>query len=92
MMGGMRGVEGARKVLGGEEVEVTVDREDLGLGVEVVNSRGVVGAGDEAETFVLYELETVNGGGRVVGVNDGSRVVEKGSDHRFEGLGQTLLV
>ena len=51
-----------------------------------------MGAGDEAEAFVLYKLETFDGRGRVVGIYNGRRIVEKRADHRLERLNQTLLV
>ena len=48
MMGRVIWVEGASEVLRSEKMEVTFDREDVSLGVEVVDGGGGVSAGDEA--------------------------------------------
>ena len=50
------GLESAGQILGGEEMEVLADRENLGFGVKMIDGGGGVGAGDETQTFVLDEL------------------------------------
>ena len=61
-----------------------VDRQDLGLRVQMVDGCCSVTAGDEAETLVLNQLETMDRGSRIVRVNNRSRKIEEGADEGLE--------
>ena len=86
VVGWVARIHSLSEVLRRQEVEVTVDRENLSLGVKMVDGGGGVAAGDLAETFVLDELESVDGGGGVGWKDDWSRVVKEWTDESLESL------
>ena len=71
---------------------MVVDGQNLRLRMEAVDGGSSVSAGDKAQAAVLDELETADGGGRVVGKDYGGGVVVKRSDQYLEGGCQTLLI
>ena len=71
---------------------MTTNWENLCFRVEMIEGSSSVGASYKSETLVLYHLETFDGGWRVVGIYDGSRIVEERPYQRFEGQCEALLI
>ena len=79
-MGRMVRSEGAGKELGAEEVEVVLDREVFGFGVEVAEGGHLVGSKAGTEGLVLDTLEFEDVGLGGVGEPDGSSIGKDGTE------------
>lgn len=88
----MAGLESAGEKLGREEMEVTIDGQDLRFDVEVIDGSGGVGAGDVTQRLILHKLETVKRGRRIIRVDNRRRIVEERADQGLESRGQALLI
>ena len=83
-MGGVIGLLGAGQELVREELEMVTDRKDVGLGMKMVHSRGIMTTVDESQSAVLDHLEAADGGLRILGINDRRRVVKERTNQCLE--------
>ena len=91
-MGGMVWSEGAGEELGAEEVEMVLDREVFGFGVEVAEGRHLVGSKAGTEGLVLDSLEFEDVGLGGVGKPDGSSVGKDGTEDSAVGEKHCFLL
>ena len=85
-------LHGPNEVLTGKQTEVLFDWEDAGFKMEMIDVRRGVTSSDETERLILDKLETTDGSGRIIRVDDGCRIVEKRADERLEGRREALFV
>ena len=79
------------KVLSRQKLKEVTNRKHLGLGVEVIDGRGVVTASDEPRSAILDHLEAADGRLTVERINNKRRIVKEGTKHLVSEL-QTLLI
>ena len=90
--GGMIRLHRASEILRGEQMKMILNRQNLGLRVQMIYGCSGVTTGDKTERFVLDELEATDGRCRIVRIDDWSRVIEERANEGLEGRRQTLLV
>ena len=91
-MGGMVRSEGAGEELGAEEVEMVLDREVFGFGVEVAEGGHLVGSKAGTEGLVLDSLEFEDVGLGGIGKPDGSSVGKDGTEDSAVGEKHCFLL
>ena len=92
LMTRMTRLKRASKKLGGEEAEMGLNRQDVGLGVQVVDGGSHVGASGQTQRPILNELEPVEGSLGVKWINHRGRVIDERAEKRLERGRQTFLV